>query len=123
MKTKRKVGSIIMEFKTSKYSLEDNKLLIEVSVKGNADNEGELIVEAAKYLMSHIDVKHVCNEDRNKFNEYIDELLMSIADVVGYEHYYWAHVPESELKYNENDEMKVSRREKIKLLTMLVDDL
>jgi|SRR5690625_157156 len=112
-----------MEFKTSKYSLEDNKLLIEVSVKGNADNEGELIVEAAKYLMSHIDVKHVCDEDHNKFNQYIDELLISIADVVGYDHYYSTQVPESELKYNENDEIEVSRKEKIKLLKMLVDDL
>ncbi|MEQ2464705.1 hypothetical protein WMO63_03360 [Niallia sp. CLA-SR-H024] len=57
-------------------------------------------------------MKHACNEDHEKFNKYIETLLLSVADIVGYEHYYWEQVPESEKKYNEYDKLEVSREEK-----------
>lgn len=112
--------------KISEYSAQENELETEVTISGKSEDDTELIIQGIKKLMSHIDVKHACNEDHEKFNKYIETLLLSVADIVGYEHYYWEQVPESEKKYNEYDELdelEVSREEKIKLLKIMVENL
>ncbi|WP_147534506.1 hypothetical protein [Bacillus marasmi] len=109
--------------KISEYSAQENDLETEITISGKSEDDTELIIQGIKKLMSHIDVKHACNEDHEKFNHYIETLLLSVADIVGYEHYYWEQVPDSEKKYNEFDELEVSREEKIKLLKIMVENL
>ncbi|MED1601764.1 hypothetical protein [Alkalihalophilus marmarensis] len=109
--------------KISEYSIQENELETEVTIVGKQENDTDLIIKGIQKLMSQIDVKHACNEDHERFNKYIETLLLSVADIVGYEHYYWEQVPDSEKKYNEYDELEVSREEKIKLLKIMVENL
>ncbi|WP_366161231.1 hypothetical protein ABXS71_20590 [Bacillus infantis] len=109
-------------FKISEYSNLQNELEAEVTIVGK-ENDTDLIIKGIQKLMSQIDVKHACNEDHERFNKYIDTLLLSVADIVGYEHYYWEQIPESQKKYNEYDELEVSREEKVKLLKIIIENL
>jgi len=109
--------------KIGQYSVQENELETEVIITGKIEDDTELIIQGIRKLMSHIDLKHACNEDYERFNQYIETLLLSVADIVGYESYYWEQVPDSEKKYNEYDELEVSRGEKIKLLKIMVESL
>jgi hypothetical protein len=109
--------------KISEFSFNNNELETVITITGHQEDDTELIINGIQKLMSRIDVKHACNEDYEKFNKYIEDLLFSVADIVGYEHYYWEQVPESEKTYNEFDEMQVSKSEKIKLLKLMVNNL
>ena len=66
---------------------EDN-IELDIQVKGKADNDTELIVNAIEKLISTIDVKHACNEDGTLFERYMDRILLSLADSYGYEGWY-----------------------------------
>jgi hypothetical protein len=109
--------------KISEFSFKDEQLEPEITITGHQEDDTELIVNGIQKLMSRIDVKHACNDDYEKFNKYVETLLFSVADIVGYEHYYWEQVPDSEKSYNEFDEMQVSRSEKVKLLKLMVNNL
>jgi hypothetical protein len=109
--------------KISEFEFKNNQLETEITITGPQEDDTDLIINGIKKLMSRIDVKHACNEDYDRFNTYIETLLLSVADIVGYEHYYWEKVPESERSYNEFDEMQVSKSEKIKLLKQMVNKL
>ena len=107
----------------SEYSMQENELETEITIAGKQGDNTELIIQGIKKLMSQIDLKHACNEDQERFNHYIETLLLSVADIVGYEHYYWDQVPASKKTYNEEDELEVSRDEKIKLLKIIVENI
>lgn len=114
-------GKIMQEFNTTSFSGEKRE--VEVSLKGEAESRVDLVVKGIEQLIGSIDAKHMCNEDQTLFSQITDSLLLAIADMVGYQHYYWDAVPQSEKSINEDDELVVSDKEKVRLLKLLVEEL
>lgn len=117
----RKLVLNVNQIKISEYLNSGNSP--EIIISGKQKDNSELVMQAIQTLMSQIDVKHFCNEDFNRFNEYIDRLLISVTDIVGYEHHYWEQVPDSGKTYSDFDELELVREEKIKLLKEIVNNL
>lgn len=109
--------------KFSNFTPGDEGAKTEITITGEQENNTELIIHAIKTLMEEIDLKHAAGGDHLTFNNYVETLLLSVADIVGYESYYFEQVPDSEKSYNDSDELVVSRSEKVKLLKQLVESL
>ncbi|RFU69524.1 hypothetical protein D0469_09160 [Peribacillus saganii] len=62
--------------KISEYSIQENELETKITIVGKQEDDTELIIKGIQKLMSHIDVKHACNEDHEKFYNYIETLLL-----------------------------------------------
>lgn len=107
------------EITASKGSIE-NGLELEVSIKGNGK---DLKKQAINFLISGMDLKHDFNEDYNSFHEFVEDLLLQVADVIGYEYYYWNEIPEEEVSYNEYDELIVPDKVRIELLERIISDM
>ncbi|MGE6755997.1 hypothetical protein ACQKFO_21585 [Rossellomorea sp. NPDC071047] len=101
----------------------DGDTELEVQLKGKQDDRLSILLESIKFLMSQIDLKHICNEDEELFNSASEQLLLSVADLVGYEDYYWVQVPDSEKEYSEDEELIVSKQAKIQLLKHMINKL
>ena len=44
-------------------------------------------------------------------------------DIIGFEYYYWMHVPSEETSYNQYDELEVTMKAKIDLLEQIVREM
>lgn len=96
---------------------------IEISVKGEAESQGELKVLGIQSLLSSVDFKDDFEGDHEEFNQVVEQLLLSVTDIIGYEHYYWEQTPDEEKSYNEYDELVVSKKAKIELLEQIVKSM
>lgn len=97
---------------------------IEITIKGEAEEQGELKGKAIKSLLNSIDPKLDFNEDDFlALQGFVEEMLIAAVDVIGYESYYWENVPDNEKSYNEYDELMVSKKAKIDLLEQIVRDM
>ena len=97
--------------------------MIEVTIKGEAENQAELKLLAIQSLISGMDLKHDFDGDYEKFHRAVEQLLLSVTDIIGYEHYYWENTPNEEKSYNEFDELVVSKKAKIALLEQIVKNM
>jgi len=110
------------ELKFGQYNFNGSPA-IEVNIKENGITDTELKIKAIEHLMSTLDLKNDFDGDGNRFNKAVERLLLSAADIIGYESYYWGHVPKEETKYNAYEELVVSQKSKIDLLEVLVKSL
>lgn len=112
----------MIEDKFMSKSLEDGTE-VQVTIK-QEDNttQRDSILKAINLLMDSIDLKNTCNADYNVFEHTVEEILYKAADIIGYEHYYWEHVPESETHYVRED-LVVSKKAKVDLLKQIVADM
>ena len=68
--------------KMTRYETGNPNDCFEIEIKGQEAKDIDVIVKASKTLIESIDVKHVCDEDYELFEESIKKILLSVADVL-----------------------------------------
>ena len=96
---------------------------LNVKINGNANNSIDLRVEAVKHILNSFDLKNDFNGEHEKLNQVIEEIILAAVDVIGFEHFYWEHLPKEDKYYNEDDELIVSRSGKLQLLELILKEM
>lgn len=68
--------------KLTEFNSDDLKDSFEIEIRGQEAKDIDTIVKASKTLIETIDVKHVCDEDSELFEDSIKKILLSVADVL-----------------------------------------
>ena len=81
------------------------------------------MIKAIKSLFNEIDTKIDFNSDNQLLENFVEEILIAAVDIIGFEYYYWMHVPSEETSYNQYDELEVTMKAKIDLLEQIVREM
>ena len=100
----------------------DGGMELKITIEGDIEDSIELQTKATKFLIRDFDLKRDFNGDSNDYNDFIEDLLLTVADTIGYESYYW-NLPEEDKSYNEYEELVVSKKAKINLLEIIVNSM
>ncbi|MDO6657508.1 hypothetical protein [Anaerobacillus sp. 1_MG-2023] len=104
---------------TNGFTSEDN-VELDIQVKGKADNDTELIVNAIEKLISTIDVKHACNEDDGLYEGYMERILLALTDNYGAAGWYDVYGDLDSTYYQEEDLDEFTVASKLKVLKDII---
>lgn len=111
------------KIKYSSHNLTDGSVNLELSISGKDKENRELVIESINLLISQLEPKFMYDQDTEKYDQDLEDLLLSVVDKIGNDFIYY-NLFESDIHYDEdNDEMIVPMEVKIKVLSMLVESM